>query len=51
MVDLSNYTKIKEYEDFILYRHKDGYNECFLKTELEIKKENCKKMGERRWTK
>ena len=44
MINVDNMIKIKEYENFVLYKHKNtGVRECFMKSDLFSIKNKRKK--------
>lgn len=49
MVNIKDYIKIKEYDNFILFEQKKtGIKECFLKTDL-FNRKNEKKNYQNKW--
>ena len=48
MINTKDLIKIKEYDRFVLFQHKTGYMECFLKVEL-IDKEKQGRANKNKW--
>jgi len=47
MINIKNFIKIKEYDTYVRFKHKDlGYMECFLKVDL-IPPKDLKRKWER----